>query len=447
MPEVLTCIGNCFPASRGSRSWRSRPWLTTLWPARPSLRAGRRLEVLSLAEAERQALANNPTILGARAARSVAAGELTTARTYPFNPQFEAGYPGLLAGGATGLFEVRVGQELEWAGQGRLRSTAFQAHLEAEGEGVTDATRTLLRDVRIAYLGLVAAEARLGVADQVRMETERLLGASTVQLAEGEISRLDANFASIAATRADGGRLRADADRESAALALLQVMGLPLDQDITVVGPEDPSLGRRPDAELDGPTMVRAAMARRPDLLASEREVEASAALAELARRERLPNLRISAGVERDEPRTDPRWGFAVGFSVPLFDRGRGGIQQRAAETASARVAQEAVALTIRTEVLDALQEYEAASRALDRMDAGLLTPLRENQGLLQEAYTEGKVELTTLVLLQNELLQAELDYWDAWEWERTALVRLQAATGAVLDTVPDTGPAAEGIR
>jgi outer membrane protein TolC len=64
-----------------------------------------------------------------------------------------------------------------------------------------------------------------------------------------------------------------------------------------------------------------------------------------------------------------------------------------------------------------------------------VLQPARENQQLLEKAFRAGKVGLPTLVLLRNQLLDAELGYVDAILAQRRALVALQAATASLAPT------------
>jgi hypothetical protein len=59
-----------------------------------------------------------------------------------------------------------------------------------------------------------------------------------------------------------------------------------------------------------------------------------------------------------------------------------------------------------------------------------VLLPARANQTLLETAFVSGKIGLPTLLLLRNQLLDAELSYWDAWLAARAASVELQAVTG-----------------
>jgi cobalt-zinc-cadmium efflux system outer membrane protein len=94
------------------------------------------------------------------------------------------------------------------------------------------------------------------------------------------------------------------------------------------------------------------------------------------------------------------------------------------------------VELRVRTEVEAALARYESAQEAVSILETELLGPIRENHSLLQVAYTEGLIDIATLLLLRNQLLDAELDYWDAWERREQARTELASATGRILEGV-----------
>jgi cobalt-zinc-cadmium efflux system outer membrane protein len=128
-----------------------------------------------------------------------------------------------------------------------------------------------------------------------------------------------------------------------------------------------------------------------------------------------------------------PRIGLGVSLPVPLFDRNQGVVAERAAQAEQARLRRSATELAVRTQVTDAYRAYLAASEEARVFARDVLQPARTNQQLLETAFRAGKVGLPTLVLLRNQLLDAELGYWDAWLSERNALVALEAAT-ATLD-------------
>jgi outer membrane protein TolC len=127
-----------------------------------------------------------------------------------------------------------------------------------------------------------------------------------------------------------------------------------------------------------------------------------------------------------------PRVGFGISVAFPLFQRNQGRIEVYRAEVERARLGVQAVELAIRTEVMDAYQSFIATSEEHRVFEDDVLQPARANQRLLETALREGKVGLPTLLLLRNQLLDAELSHWDSWLEERLALVALGAATATL---------------
>jgi len=101
------------------------------------------------------------------------------------------------------------------------------------------------------------------------------------------------------------------------------------------------------------------------------------------------------------------------------------------AEVERSRFERAAVERTVRAEVVDAVQRYRSASLEEALAAEVILDPARTNQELLEEAFRAGKIALPTLLLLRNQLLDAELDYWDSWLERRLELVRLEAVVAA----------------
>ncbi|MEX2584425.1 MAG: TolC family protein [Gemmatimonadota bacterium] len=413
-------------------------------PGRPQ-EAPRDTLTLTLSEAHRRALALNPEHLADRQQIDIANGQLTQARTYAFNPELEVQAPGVGAGGALREYELSFIQEIEWAGQRGLRVRAARSGADLAAAAVHNSARQILADVSYAFYGTLAAEQRLGVARELVQLNEELVTITRIQAREGEISVMDANLAEIEAGRARAAVLAAEREQTTARLQLQRLLGL---------GPEQP-LRIRDDvpaapspSNLNPDSLVAFALARRPDLAAGTRALEQAETLVRLARREAIPNVRLSLFVERDGAnRTapdisgapslgsrleSPRVGLGVSLALPIFQRNQGLIDERAAQGEQARLAREASELTVRTEVVNAYQAYRAASEETRVFEQDVLEPARANQRLLETALRAGKVGLPTLLLLRNQLLDAELSYWDAWLEQRWALVDLSVATATM---------------
>lgn len=400
--------------------------------------------VLTLATVQRLALERNVDFLAERQETAIALGQLRQARTFRFNPELSVIGPR----GAGSSAELTLMQEIEWAGQRGLRVDAARSGLTGATASVRDAGRLTVANASLAFFAAFAAERRLNVARDARALHDRLLSAVRIQLTEGEISALDANLAEIELGRARARVLSAARESARTSLELAGLIGLGPTTPLRLVvdtasarqvspgvplgapGLSPPSAGGLDSFAFSGfdeDSLTGLALARRPDLVARAAVVRESEKLTALARREALPNLRVGAAAEGDPVGV----GLALGLNVPLFNRNQGTIAQQRARTEQARFRQRATELRIRREVATAARAYRNAIEEAAVFQRMVLRPARQNSDLLETAYREGKITLPTLLLLRNQLLEAELGYWEAWLAQREALVLLDAATGA----------------
>jgi len=391
---------------------------------------------LSITDVQRLAIRQNPSLLATRQETAIAEGALRQARLYQFNPELDH----QVVGGSVGSkrqYQLVATQEIEWAGQRGLRIGAARVGRNRASAVVQNAGRLTLAAASAGFYRALAAERRLSVARDAMALTERLISAVRTQLAEGEISTMEANLAEIEAGRARGRVLAARREETSASLELRQLIGLTPHLPIrlsTVARGTSAAIGDAPTPPpvLNEDSLVALALARRPDLTASAAAVRERETLSALARRSAFPNVRLGAAVQRSEVDGSPEFGPAISLSLPLFNRNQGLVDQRRALTTQARLDQRATALGIRTDVAEAVRAYRTASEEAALFETAVVRPARENIALLEIAYRAGKIALPTLLLLRNQLIDAEFGYWDAWLAQREALVRLEAATGAL---------------
>jgi cobalt-zinc-cadmium efflux system outer membrane protein len=407
---------------------------------------------ITLADARAAALGANPALAAARLDTTVARGELRqSALFFTTNPSFEV----LGTSGGNGL-EAGVAQEVELFGQQGARASAGRAGMARARAAVSDATRLTIGDVDRTFYQLYSASRRGRLADDVFELTRRIADVAQRQLAAGEISRLEFNLASVELGRTRARALAARREREEAAIELARLLGLPTPTPVIPVldgaehvAPEDTATtaaepraltaGRLSPAEvsqprLDADSLIALALARRPDLAEREAAIRQADALATTAGREALPNLVARAVTE---PRDDGTGGRVVrpgvGITLPLFNRNRGRIQALRASARKAELERESVAQNIRAQVRAAAAAFEAASTEVRVLEATVLTPARQNRRLVEIAYREGKVGLPELLLIRNQAIDAELEYWTAWLAERQALASLAQTTGTHL--------------
>lgn len=419
--------------------------------------------VLTVNAARRLALTQNPTLLASRQDTAIARGGLQQARLLRFNPDFSAVAPGPGFGGSRNASEFTLMQELEVAGQRGLRIDAARFGLTRATAAVANASRLTLTDASIAFYRALSAQRRLQVTREVLELTERLLGAVRTQLREGEISILEANLAEIEFGRAQARVLSAQRDATSASLDLARLIGVGPSVALRLEDPEaampvlpDSARPAAPAAPagpvvalppLDIDSLTALALARRPDLAATVTGVRETETLVALSRREALPNLRFGVLAERNPGENRTRIGPAVGLSLPFFNRSQGLVTQRRAEARQALFLRDAARLQVRTDIATTVRALMAANAEVAVFEASVRQPARANSALLEAAFRAGKIALPTLLLLRNQLLDAELGYWQAWFARQEALTLLDAASGALTPPTDDGASSANSAR
>lgn len=387
--------------------------------------------VLTLEAAQQLAIRRSPAFAAAAQAAAFARGELREARRLP-NPDFELEAPGV-SGSGLGNYQAILGQTVEWAGQRGLRIAAADRGVTRARWEVRNEARKLILDVSLTYLEAAAAARRLDLAQRVLDLNERLLMAVRAQLAEGKISSLEANLAEIEFGRARGHVLAGRREMSSATYAIKQLIGLDAEQPVRVILPGDSTQRRLPAED----SLLALALRNRPDLAAAAAVVDQASQHLRLARREAIPALSIGPMAERDEAGGGTRIGLAVGLPLPLWNWNGGAVAQRSADVERARHERVAAELTVRSEVREARQALASAREEVETMRTSVLQPVQENQRLLEIAYQAGKIDLPSVLLVRNQLLEAETEYWDAWLAREQARLRLEAATASFdLDAV-----------
>lgn len=398
---------------------------------------------VSLADARRMALARNPNLLAERQDIVIANGGIRQARVLRFNPDLSVVAPGVGLNGNRNATEFTLMQELEVAGQRGARISAARLASERVTSTVANSSRLLLADVSVAYYRAAAAQRRLQVTSELLQLTEQLLTAVRTQLREGEISVLESNLAEIEFGRARARQFAARREASTLTLELGRLMGVEPSSTMRVLADSVlPStaigvLALRDSvsmpvmsAYIDSLTAV--ATRQRPDLAASNAAIRETEALIALSRREALPNLRIGLLAERNPPETFARYGPAIGLSIPIFNRSQGVVTQRRAQAQQALLLQSATQLQVRTDIETAVRALAAANEEFGVFETSVRQTARANSALLDTAFRAGKIALPTLLLLRNQLLDAELGYWQAWLARQEAITQLDAATGAL---------------
>ncbi len=409
---------------------------------------------LSLDAARAAALRSNPDLRAASVDTAIARGVFRQAGLVRFNPSAD-----LLVGVGANVAEPSISQEIELFGQRGARRAVGRARIELARADVVNARRLTLGAVDRTFYRAVAATRRTELADEVFALNQRLADVAGRQLAAGEISRLDYNLAVVELGRSRALAMAARRERTQEDIELRRLLGaradVPLQPVIDTTRQRDPADSARiirPDVSsvhrlasiLDVDSLTALALRRRPDLVAAASAMGLATAEVAVGRREALPNLvtRVASEARNNGSGRVVRPG--VGITLPFFNRNQGETEARRAAVTQATLQRDALATRVSAEIAVAVVAYRSAVAQVDVLETTVLAPARQNRLLLETAYREGKVGLPVLLLIRNQAIGAELDYWTAWLAEYEAMAALAEATGANL---PNEIPPAERQR
>jgi len=398
---------------------------------------------VSLEAALAVASENNPELLAVRQQLTIANGRLARARYWnPFNPHVGvgAGQRHFDQGGTDVQPEAEIGLEVEIAGQrGKRIEEAEQALRRAQAE-VDSFERLLRASVEEAFYRSLYSSRRLELFQKTSELNRRLRDATTVRFRSGEVAKLDENLAVIRDGRSRRDVFKAERDYRNALLELERLLGREPAGNIEPQG----ALEVEP-VLLDPAPLVAVALEARPDLVARQAELRRVEAQQELTRRSVVPNLTLGAFYEEEVEAGGDRdriVGGRISFPLPVFDRKQADLGVLSGRHAQAEYDRRATVLAIRAEVSDAYGAYEAAVDALSLYETEALSRIGENFRLIETAYREGKIDLLELVVVQNDLVEAEFSYVESlWDYRRAAIA-LERAVGRPLSRLQDVSRA-----
>jgi outer membrane protein len=378
---------------------------------------------LTLAEAQRLAVQNNPQF---------SAANLTAAAAHQVPAQYHATFEPSLAGSFTSVgadngsrlaagalnnpvVYDRIGSGLS-IGQlitdfGRTNNLVGMAKLRAEAQDqATETTRAgILLDTSHAYFALLRAQAVMKVADQT-VAARQLVVDQVTALAESKLkSTLDVSFANVNLADSKLLQVQAQNDVKSAEANLAAAMGLPGTTGFILS--EEPMPAQLPD-RID--TLVQEALRDRPDLKDLRLQQGADVRFAKAEHDLYYPSLGVvgTAGfVPAGYAAIPGRYG-AIGLNVtiPIFNGGLFKARQTEAEL-KARAAGENVNDLENRVTRDVRVAYLNATTAYDRLalTQQLLQQAQLSLDLAQNRYDLGLGSIVELSQAQLNVTSAQI--------------------------------------
>jgi cobalt-zinc-cadmium efflux system outer membrane protein len=366
----------------------------------------------------RCALAASPEVREARARLEAIAGRRVAAGVWlPTNPVVGAvvsrrDRPPPEAASVLN-WNVSLSQQIEIAGQRGARLEIADAEAAAQIRRVAVAEQEVAAAAWGAWYEAAAAREGLRFAVQLAATADGLASAAEGRAREALLSGVDADVARAEAIRIGLGRFQAEQRLTASRSALALLVGVEAGHVVVPDDVEAPVPGPLPAPE----ALAEQALRLRGEIAAAEAERRVLEQRLSLLRRERVPNLTLSAFAERGEI-NDRVLGLGLSIPVPLpapVGRTRAGeIAETIAGIRAAESSLELVRRRVRLEVARAAAAHKARTDASALFAGDLLARARADLGALREGIASRQMSLREALIAQRsliELLQADIEH------------------------------------
>lgn len=393
--------------------------------AQPVLAQG---PALTLSGAVTKALAQAPHVQGADAALRAADANVQLSGLRP-NPTLSVEAENVMGSGRYAGFgggekTIAFSLPLELGGKRQARVRVAQAERAAAGIGTRTAQADLTLQVTEAFISLAASERQAQIAKGNHELAERTHHAARERVRAGKASPIEEQRADVLRINAEVRLGKATRAVELARSTIARVTAV--SQPVTIVSPW---FERIDGNDLVAPTGQGLAIA------AADADVAAASARSDVARRERVPDVTLTAGMRRYGDTSDKAAVLGLSVPLPLFNRGAAVVARSQAEYDRAVAARRAVGLEFEQAIAQADAEVADALAAARAANGPALAAAEEAARIARIGYREGKFPQLELIEAERSLAETRetsVEALTALHTARARLARLQGSSSPI---------------
>lgn len=369
--------------------------------AATAAKAQRAVPPLTLASAVQFALDNNPDLSASQREIDAAQGALTQAGAYQ-NPTLSVEVEDVRRDNRTTT--VLLSQPIELGGKRAARMAVAERAIEVARAQLDTRQAELRANVTAAFFAALTSHERVRLAlDSLDLA---LAGSQAAQkrVTAGKVSPVEETRAKVAEANVRLELIQAQGELQTNLQALRTLLAGSADFDVldgsVLLPPVLPSL----DA-------MEQRIANAPALRQARLEVRRLAALADLESAKRVPDITVTAGIQRAQE--SGRSQAVIGFSVPLplFDTNRGNIAEAISRRYQAEDQARAAELRLRGDVAVARQLHRTASSEVATFESDILPGAQSAYEAIRQGFELGKFGYLEALDAQRTLLQARAQH------------------------------------
>lgn len=358
-------------------------------------------EPLTLASAVQLALENNPEISAARREIDAAEGGRTQAVVYQ-NPTLGLEVEGV--GRDSRTTTVVLSQPFELGGKRAARIAVAERTVDLASAQLATRQAGLRASVTAAFFAALVAQERVRLA-QTALELASI-GSQTAgkRVASGKVSPVEEIRAKVAEANVRLELVQAQGElqtslQELRALTAHRVHIEVLDGNVLAL------------PMLPAQAALEERMAQAPALRQAQLEVRRLGAVATLENTKRVPDITVSAGVQRAQDQGRSQAVIGISVPLPFFDTNRGGIAEALGRRNKAEDEARSVELRLRADVAAALQRHATACAEVQALQSEILPGAQSAFDAARKGFELGKFDYLETLAAQRTLLQARTQH------------------------------------
>ncbi len=321
-----------------------------------------------------------------------------------------------------------VAVPLELGGKRAKGIAVGEATVRAGEAEIAAIVAQVRNDVRRAYYGVLVADSRLMLLQEMRDIAVRVRDTAQQRFDAGSAPRLEVMQAQLTLASAENEATAAQGNAVAARASLNALLGQPLETVTPLSTAVDSGGPVTSEAAL---TMAQSAST---ELVVLDRQIEAQRARIVLAQALQVPDVIPTATLTHDaQPEFTYGWRAGVAVTLPLFTRHRAVVLVEQTTLDQLTAQRQATLLRINGQVTSTAVTVQAQRQLYMRYRDEIVPQAQQVEQLAQDAYQLGQSGIATLLQALQASRDIRLRSLDAVSQFQNALADLERAIGAPL--------------
>lgn len=401
-------------------------------PGSPGLPA--KAGTLTLSAAIARALNYNPSLKAAFVEIEARHGEEAQAAVKP-NPELSFSVENFGGSKDREGFEaaeetLEISQLIELGDKRLARLTL--AHQEAAvASWDYEAARTqVVTNAAQAFVTVLASQKRIDVLRRAVTVAEKTQAGVAARVEAGKVSPIELDRVKVGTARATAAVKGEQAKLESAKLKLASLWGVSA-SDFTAAQGRLASKTTVPTA-----TRLKSFLENNPSVARWSDEIGKRTAQLDVERSKAVPDLKVGAGVRRENDTDATSFVASVSLPLQIFDRNTGNIQAAERRIVKAEFDASAARGEVSATLFEALGALSVAATQVRSLERDVIPAAERAFDATQIGYAEGKLDLLNVLDTQKSVFEARLDLVNAQAEYELAKVQIEALIGRSLDKI-----------